>query len=74
MKNIGVYSKASFKETRIKSGFSLRSISKAAGLTPAVLCRLEKGGAILPSTARKVCEVMKCEFDELFEIKQEGKE
>jgi DNA-binding XRE family transcriptional regulator len=65
-----VVANSNFRENRIKCGYSIRKISKAAGLTPAVICRLENGGAILPSTANRICSVFQCSFDDLFEIRK----
>ena len=68
----GICARSIFLEERIKRGYSLRMISKAAGLTPAVLCRLENGGCITPTTAKKICSVLQCDFDSLFEIRKEA--
>lgn len=65
-----IKTKVSELEKRILiAGFSKLSFVKAAGMSYQTLFRLLDGGRnASPYMAKKICETLKCEFDELFEI------
>lgn len=57
------------QEARVKNGLSLRALSKAAGLSPATVFKIEKDGVPPnPSTAKKICDALGVEFGYLFEL------
>lgn len=61
------------KAARIKKGMSIRALSKAAGLSSATVFKIENEGTIpAPLTAKKICDALNAEFDQLFEITSEG--
>lgn len=61
------------KTIRIKSGMSIRALSKAAGLSSATVFKIEnKETPPLPSTAKKICTALGASFDDLFEIVEKG--
>lgn len=60
-----------FITTRLKSGFSLRALATAAGLSYGAVLHAEHGGAVTPKNARKMCDALDVDFDELFVIVEE---
>lgn len=62
--------KQNFLETtRIKKGLSRYSLSKKAGLSKLAISRIEKREVNpTPRTARKICDALNVEFDEIFLI------
>lgn len=57
------------KTTRIKSGMSIKALSKKSGLSTATICKVENGAIVpMPMTAKKICDALEADFDDLFEI------
>lgn len=58
-----------FTKTRVKKGLSLNTIAKIANLHYTTINRIENGKTnVSPETAKKVCDALGLEFDELFNI------
>ncbi len=70
MNSNAIYAKPTFRRERLRRGFTLRQIARVAELTPAVLSRLENGRAVMPTTESKICDALKCNFDQIFEVKE----
>lgn len=68
-----IKAKSSFMEARLKAGFSMRGLAAAAGISYGAVFHIEHGKAVMPKSARKLCEVLGVEFDEVFMIVKEGK-
>lgn len=66
--------KANFRTSVIKAGYSLRGLSLKIGASPTTLQQACKHSTLYPSTAKKICEALGKEFDELFEIADSKKE
>lgn len=61
------------RKTRIKKGMSIRALSKNSGLSTATICKAENGNAFpMPMTAKKICDALGADFDDLFEIIEKG--
>ena len=57
----------------IKRGFSGAGLAQAAKLTQAHIVNILRGRVSpRPSTAKKLCDALGCEFDDIFEIKAEN--
>ncbi|SET38712.1 DNA-binding transcriptional regulator, XRE-family HTH domain [Natronincola peptidivorans] len=62
------------RAARLRSGMSIRMLSKTAGLSTATVSKIEnKKSMPNPSTAKKICEALNSDFDNLFEITESGK-
>ena len=72
MKNQVIRAKDSFTEVRLKSCFSQRDLA-AAGIAFGTVFRIEHKNPVSPKIAKKCCEVLHSDFDNLFEIISEGK-
>jgi transcriptional regulator with XRE-family HTH domain len=54
----------------IRKGFTGAGLAKAAGISQGYIVYILQGKrSILPPTAKKICDALGCEFDEIFEIK-----
>jgi len=66
---IRLKSRSGFSQTFIKLGFSKRGFARTIGLSEATLIQISNGKqSPRPETARKICEVLKVDFDVIFEI------
>ncbi len=63
-----IKSRVTFKKARIKHGYSITALAKAMSVSPATVLYIEQGKNIHPRTAKKACEVLDAEFDDLFVI------
>ena len=63
-----IKAKSSFMEARLKAGFSMRGLAAAAGISYGAVFHIEHGKAVMLKSARKLCEVLGVEFDEVFMI------
>lgn len=55
--------------TRMKRGLSLRELGRQAGITAASLSAIERGiSKPRPQTAKRLCDALEMEFDELFTV------
>ncbi len=61
--------KPEFNYIRIKSGYTMSGLAKAAGVSQQFISAIIKG-RYRPSavTAKKICDVLDVEFDQVFEI------
>jgi transcriptional regulator with XRE-family HTH domain len=60
-----------FVETRIKAGYSLRSLARESGRSSSFLPQFENGlRNVGPQSAKKICSVLNAKFDELFIIER----
>ena len=58
------------KRLRITKGYSIRGFGVKTGLNPVTIQNVEgQKTCPTPSTARKICEALGTEFEELFDIK-----
>ena len=64
-----ITAKESFEHTRIIKGYSIQGLARAMKVNASVAFNIEKGKSIRPETAKKACEALEAEFDELFNIK-----
>ena len=61
-------------ERMARAGFTGAGLARATGISQGYVCQVLNGKrAVLPPTAKKICNTLGCEFDEIFEIKQEGR-
>ncbi len=62
-------------EDRIKKGFSMRKLSRAADIDVITIHRIEtkKTQKVSISTAKKICTALGVAFDDLFEIVEVNK-
>jgi transcriptional regulator with XRE-family HTH domain len=57
------------KILRIKSGFSMRGLATETKTHYSTISNIENAkGSVLPKTAKAICDALKQEFDDLFEI------
>ena len=62
------------KERIIKAGLTGVGLAKAAGVSQGYVCQIINGKrTILPPTAKKICDTLNCNFDDIFIIRQEVK-
>ena len=66
-----IIAKPGFRQRLARCGHSLRSAAQAAGLARESATRLAHGRPVRASTARKLCEVLELDFDDLFLIVEE---
>ncbi|MBC6165745.1 helix-turn-helix domain-containing protein [Listeria booriae] len=70
--SIFLKNKVRFNHTVISSGRSFRSLSAEAGLSSSTIYPiLNSDKRISPRVAKKICDTLKLDFDELFEIKED---
>lgn len=58
-----------FKNIRIIKGYSIQGLARAMKVNASVVFCIEKGNAVRPATAKKACEALEEQFDNLFIIK-----
>ena len=57
------------KERMIKAGLTGAGLAKKAGITQGYVCLILNGKrTVLPPTAKKICDVLFCNFDDVFFI------
>ncbi len=58
---------------RMKKGYSLRGLSQKTGVHYSTIFNIENGkGSVNPKTAKLICEGLKIDFDEFFDIVNES--
>ncbi len=58
-------------QSRIKAGHTQRTLALASGTKPVLISRLEAGKTnTRPQNAKKICNALGVEFEELFQIQQ----
>lgn len=61
--------KSQLDHIRIKSGYSITELAQAVGVSQQFISAIMKGVyAPSPKTAKKICDILEVEFDEVFEI------
>ncbi len=61
------------KKARIEQGYNQSDVCIGTGLNIATYSQIENGKASLrPKTAKKLCDFLKKQFDDLFEIIEKG--
>lgn len=63
-----IIAKQIFREYRLKHGYSIKLLAKEAGTSYRMVYRLETGHSVYPTSAKKICTALKCEFDDVFQI------
>ena len=62
------------QDRMIRSGLTGAGLARATGITQGYVCLILNGKrAILPPTAKKICDVLGCGFDDIFIVKREVK-
>ena len=57
------------KTRMIHEGFTGAGLAKATNITQGYICQILNGKrAIRPPTAKKICDVLNCKFDDIFRI------
>ncbi len=59
---------SNFINAKIKNGYSDRSLANEIGVSNSTISRIEKNKPISPATAKKVCNALKVNFDDIFQI------
>jgi len=58
-------------ERMAKAGFTGAGLARATKITQGYMCQIVNGKrSVLPPTAKKLCDALSCEFDDVFEIKR----
>lgn len=65
-----ILAKSNFNEYRLKHGYSIQTLADTAGIAYRTAFRVENRHPVRPTTARKICDTFRCEFDEVFRIEQ----
>lgn len=56
---------------RMRSGLTQKKLAQLSGVNSLTVLKIENGlTSPNPSTAAKICKALECEFDELFEFKE----
>ena len=63
-----ITAKETFKRVRAIKGYSIQGLAREMDVNASVVFNIEKGKPIRPETAKKVCEALEEEFDQLFII------
>lgn len=63
-----IKAKDSFKEIRIKQGFSLTALADEMNVSTSVVFNIESHKNVRPATARKACAALNEAFETLFTI------
>ena len=66
-----VIAKEKLIKTRIKSGMTIRDLSKHSGVPIATISRAENGKPLSVKSAHKLCTVFHMRFDDLFILQKE---
>ena len=61
----------SLREWRLRKHWSFRQLAREAGISTETLLRLEKGGKILPVTARKIVDALGVDESQVLELERE---
>lgn len=69
MANVIERNRLPLKEWRLRKHFSFRQLARAAGISTETLMRLEKGGKVLPVTARKIVDALGVSEDQVLELR-----
>ena len=59
--------KAELQSKMVRAGYTGKSLAKASGITQGYMSFIMRGKRqILPPTAKKICDALECEFDDVF--------
>ena len=59
------------KNTMIRRGFTGAGLARTTGISQSYIVNILQGKrSILPPTAKKICDALGCEFDDVFEIRE----
>jgi len=67
-----IKAKPNFRMSAAHAGYSLRELAEKTGLARESVCRTAHGRPVQARTARKLCEALNAEFDDLFVIEEEA--
>jgi len=68
-----IYANAELLErARSKNGMTKKDLAKKIGSSHSVIVRAEQSKGVSPSTAKKLCEALGLDFDELFKVGKRG--
>lgn len=57
-------------KTRIRAGYSMRELGRLADVNMSVISQMEAHNkSVTPKTAKRICEVLGKEFDDLFTMR-----
>lgn len=65
-----ITAKECFKRIRVIKGYSIQGLAREMNVNASVVFNIEKGKPVRPETAKKACEALKEEFDQLFSINE----
>ena len=69
MSNIKIKAKSDLYNRVVKSGRSRSRLAKEASLSLSHISSVMRGKySISPEKAKKICEILNCEFDDIFEL------
>jgi len=61
--------KAELKTAMIKKGFTGAGLARTTGISQAYIVYILQGKrSILPPTAKKICDALGCDFDDIFMV------
>ncbi len=60
------------ERTRAKNGMTKKDLAEKIEVCPSVVARAEQSKGVSPSTAKKLCEVLGLDFDDLFRVGKRG--
>ena len=63
-----VKAKSEFSTIRIRKGLSITALANAMQVSPSLVFRIEQGKNLTPATAKKACDALGEDFDDLFTI------
>jgi len=64
--------KEAIKQRMIKRGFTGAGLALKANVSKSYVCQILNGRrTVLAPTAKKICDALDCEFDEVFEIREQ---
>ena len=63
-----IKAKKTFKEVRVKKGYSLTALAEAMNVSTSVVFNIESHKNVRPATARKACVALNEAFETLFII------
>jgi transcriptional regulator with XRE-family HTH domain len=62
------------KNTMVRQGYTGAGLARATGISQAYIVYILQGKrSILPPTAKKISDALRCDFDDVFEISEGAK-
>ncbi len=59
-----------FQRIRAEKGYSIQELARVSKVSVGTICKMEHGSAIHPKSAKRLCDALNKEFNELFVIEQ----